>query len=309
MGHSSIRDVPLRGTQSLVHLLGDCVRRPKLLAIELAWRWIFGIPALAIFYYQATLLLARTTVAPGGLDDFSLADPNAAALAFSNTSAALMPQLQHLALWLGPILAVGWAFSSGIGRSVLLKRMVPSSTPEPGTLIGLQLLRIAALAGTGLAWFGALHWAARATLTPATEQADFSPNLVGYFAWVIGLSLATFTIWALVSWVFSIAPLIAVLENRRLVSSLGRSLRLGRLTPKLVEVNFVLGIVKMALIVLATVFCATPLPFESVASGTPLYVYWGLITVLYLAASDFFQVARLAAFIEFWQALVGQPRL
>jgi hypothetical protein len=28
--------------------------------------------------------------------------------------------------------------------------------------------------------------------------------------------------------------------------------------------------------------------------------------VLYLAASDFFQVARLAAFIQFWDALVGK---
>ena len=47
----------------------------------------------------------------------------------------LFPQLQHLAWWLGPILVVGWAFSSGIGRSILLKRMVPGSNPEPGTLM------------------------------------------------------------------------------------------------------------------------------------------------------------------------------
>jgi hypothetical protein len=297
------RAVPLRGTQSLVHLLGACVRQPKLLAIELAWRWVFGIPALLICYFQLSLILARTPLPPGGFDNFALTAPDAAALAFSNASAALLPQLRQLLLWLGPVLTIGWAFSSGIGRSVLFKKMIPGSSPEPGTLIGLQLLRIAALAATGLAWFESLHWAARATLSPEGAQADFSPNLVGYFAWVIVLSLATFTVWALVSWVFSIAPLIAVLERRRLFSSLRRSLRLGPLTPKLIEVNFVLGIVKMALVVLAMVFCATPVPFESVASGTPLYLYWGLITVLYLAASDFFQIARLAAFIQFWQAL------
>jgi hypothetical protein len=294
---------PLRGTQSLVHLLGRCVRRPELLAIELAWRWIFGIPVLAVCFYQAKVIVARTPLAPGGLSNYSLTDPDAAAQAFSNTSAALLPQLQHLAWWLGPILVVGWAFSSGIGRSILLKRMVAGSNPEPGTLIGLQFFRIIALVGAGLAWFGGLHWAARATLQPSGAQPDFSPNLVGYFAWVIVLSLGTFTLWALVSWVSSIAPLVAVLENRKLFSSLGRSFRLGRMTPKLVEVNFVLGIVKMALVVLAMVFCATPVPFDSVATGTPLYIYWALITILYLAASDFFQVARLAAFIEFWQAI------
>ena len=296
----------LRGTQSLVHLLGDCVRQPRLLAIELAWRWCFGIPALAVLAYEGNALIARTRLPAGGMDNFSLTDPNAAALAFSNTSATLLPGLEHLAWWLGPILAVGWAFSSGIGRSVLLRRMVPGSNPDPGTLIGLQMLRIVLLAGSGLLWFSALHWVARTMLEPSGAQPDFSPNLVGYFAWVIFLSLATFTLWALVSWVSSIAPLIAVLEKRGLVSSLGRSLRLGRLTPKLVEVNFVLGIVKMALVVLAAVFCATPVPFNETASGTLLYVYWGFITVLYLAASDFFQVARLAAFIQFWDALVRE---
>jgi len=294
---------PLRGTQSFVRLLGETVRRPEWLAIELAWRWTFGIPALAVCYYQAMAILARTPLAPGGLDNFSLTDPDAAAQAFSTTSAALLPPLQHLAFWLGPALAVGWAFSSGIGRSILLKRMIPGSSPEPGTLIGLQFFRIVSLCGMGLAWYGALHLAARATLQPAPAQVDFSPNLVGYFAWVIGLSLGAFTLWALLSWVSSIAPLIAVLENRRLFPSLLRSLCLGKLTSKLVELNFVLGIVKMALIVLAMVFCATPLPFQSVASGTPLYLYFAFITVLYLAASDFFQVARLAAFIQFWKAL------
>ena len=294
----------LRGTQSMVYILAQLVRQPKLIAIELAWRWTFGIPALAILLYQAAAMLRRTSLPAGGLDNFSLSDPNAAALAFSNTSATIMPGLQHLAWWLGPILAVGWAFSSGIGRSLLLRELVPDSKPEPGTLIALQFLRIAALVGSGLAWFAAIHRVAHTTLESSTPNPDFSPNLVGYFAWVICLSLATFTLWALVSWVFSIAPLIAVLEKRGVASSLVRSLRLGPLTPKLVEINFVLGIVKMALVVLAMVFCATPLPFESVASGTPLYIYWGFISVLYFAASDFFQVARLTAFVSFWKALM-----
>ena len=293
---------PLRGTQSLVHILGACVRHPQLLAIELAWRWAFGIPALLILFYQGTLMLSRTPLPPGGISNLSLADPNTAALVAANYSAAILPPIERLAWWLGPVLAVGWAFSSGIGRSLLLRRMVAGSSPEPGTLIGLQALRIGALAGTGVAWFLAVHAIAHATLAGSSLSEDGAPNVLGYFAAVITLSLALFTLWALASWIFSIAPLIAVLEKRSLASSLMRSLHLGRLTPKLVEVNFVLGIVKMALIVLLMVFCATPLPFESIANGTPLYVYWGLLTVLYMAASDFFQVARLAAFIDFWKA-------
>jgi hypothetical protein len=62
-----------------------------------------------------------------------------------------------------------------------------------------------------------------------------------------------------------------------------------------------LGIVKLALVVLAMVFSATPLPFSSVMVGTPLYLWWAAVTLWYFAASDFFQVARLVAFIRFWR--------
>ena len=62
-----------------------------------------------------------------------------------------------------------------------------------------------------------------------------------------------------------------------------------------------MGIVRLALIVLAMVFSAIPLPFEADMTGTALYLWWALVTLLYLVASDFFQVARLAAFVQFWR--------
>jgi hypothetical protein len=105
-----------------------------------------------------------------------------------------------------------------------------------------------------------------------------------------------------VSWVFSIAPLLVLLENRSIGSSLYRSLRLGPLTGKLIEINLIMGIVKLALVVLAMVFSAVPLPFASVMEGPPLYAWWLVVSVLYLVASDFFQVVRLVAFIQLWRA-------
>jgi hypothetical protein len=92
-----------------------------------------------------------------------------------------------------------------------------------------------------------------------------------------------------------------MLQGTGVLGSLAHSLRQGPLTAKLIEVNLVLGIVRLALIVLALVFSAIPLPFTADMTGAALYGWWALVTLLYLAASDFFQVVRLAAFVQFWR--------
>ena len=68
------------------------------------------------------------------------------------------------------------------------------------------------------------------------------------------------------------------------------------------EINLVMGIVKIALIVLAMVFSATPLPFESVATPEFLAWWWVGVRCCTLVASDFFHVARLVAYLELWRA-------
>ncbi len=285
----------LRGTQSLVQVFGYCWSRPSLLLLEIAWRWLYGVPALLLMYYEGARLLASVPLAATGIYEFSLQDADRATVILANVWETLTPPLFHVLLWLGPLLGLGWALASGLGRGYVLRRYAPELPFRPGMLIVLQLLRVIALGASFVAWFAAIRWSANTTLTGE------APNLVLYFALVICISLGVFIFWALVSWVFSVAPLVALLESRSAMAGLARSLRLGPLAGKLVEVNLVLGIVKLALVVLAMVFSATPLPFSSVMTGTSLYIWWVGVTLVYLAASDFFQVARLVAFIRFWR--------
>lgn len=287
----------VRSTQSLVHSLGECWSKPSLLALEITWRWLFGAPALLLVYYEASRILATTSnqLQGAGVSQFSLQDPMRAAVIIADAYAVLWPPVLYALLWLVPLLALGWSVASGIGRSLVLRGYDASLPKRYAALIALQLLRIIALGSTFAGWFFAIRWAANHWLS-GTE-----PNLVLYCAMVICSSLGIFTLWALLSWIFLIAPLLVLLENRSVPDALYRSFRLGSLTNKLVEVNLVMGIIKLALIVLAMVFSATPLPFESVMQGSPLYIWWAIVTLLYLAASDFFQVARLVAFIQFWR--------
>ena len=300
-GHSRAvtRAESVRGTQSLLQIQAQCWGRPGLIACELAWRWIFGIPALVLLFLCGQRLLAALLAAHTGLDEFSLQQPVMAAGIVRASYDAILPAALDLARWVVPLLMVGWAIASGVGRAFVLRALAPGSRLRPVSLSLLQLLRIAALTLTFLAWFATVRWAGRRDIAHLSPGAE--PSVVAFAAWLICLSIGSFLVWALWSWVFSIASVLMVVEGRSMPSALAASVRQGTLTMKLIEVNLVLGIVKMAIIVLAMVFSAIPLPFETQMAGNALHLWWAAVGVWYLAASDFFQVARLAAFVEFGQ--------
>jgi hypothetical protein len=295
----------VRGTQSFVHILRDCWWRPSLLALEVCWRWVFGIPLAAALAWKGWHIYTVTAaqIAGTGIGGASIADPMPAAVALSDVYAILEPPIKHMLVWLVPVAIVAWAAVSGIGRNAVLRRYDGTLPRRWRAMVGLQLLRVIFLGGSFVLWFAAVQWVGGATLS------GDSPNIIGYFALVIFLSLGVFTVWALVSWVFSIAPLLVLLEGCGIMSSLRRSLRLGPLTGKLVEINLVMGIIKLALVVLVMVWSAMPLPFEAEMQGTALYIWWAVGTILYCIASDFFQVARLAAFIQLWRAYKVMPSI
>ena len=282
--------VPVRGTQSLVQIQAQCWRRPGLIARELLWRWGFGIPALLLLSVYGQRLLAILFAAHSGIEDFSLQRPLAAAEIIRASYHAVWPALREFARGAGPLLVLAWAVASGAGRSFVLRALTPGR-PRTISLVLVQLLRICALVAAWRGWFVMIRWAALREITRLPRGAE--PNMVGFAAWLICLSIGSFVVWALWSWILSIASVLIIAEGRGVLSALAASVRLGPLIMKLV--------------VLALVFSAVPLPFEAQMSGNPLYVWWAAVGVLYLLASDFFQVARLAAFVEFWQRRQSMP--
>jgi hypothetical protein len=289
-----------------VQILALVWRTPSLVALELLWRWSFGIPLLALLGYVGARIWKQTE--PGlratGVFDFALQNAWQGALQVSDAIDVLKPPVLHALEWILPLAILAWASASGSGRNAVVRRYRPKTAWRPVSMIVLQLLRGASLCAAYLVWYLAVRWAANFTLAQPYQggAAQGEPNLVLYSALVIILSLGVFTAWALLSWVFSIAPLLVLLDDRGVAASLMRSLRLGPLRGKLVEINLVMGIARLGMIVLAMVFSATPLPFEAEVNGTALYAWWAVVTVLYLVASDFFQVARVVAFAELWES-------
>ena len=295
----------VRGTQSFVHTLSECWRRPSLTALEVLWRWAYGVPALLVLRYEGLKILQATPLDYGALRSMTVLDPMGSAETLAKAMEVLLPPVLRVTLWLAPVMVMAWVVVSSIGRTVVLRRADARLHRQVGTLIVLQAMRVIALLGSFSVWFWCMESVAELTVT-GPVAVGVEPNLVGYFALVIVATLGLFTLWAVVSWALSVAPLLAMLRGLGVRGSLAAAFRLGPLRSKLVEINLVMGIVKIALIVLAMVFSATPLPFESVTTPEFLFWWWVGVTVLYFLGSDFFHVARQVAYLQLWRAYESQ---
>ena len=315
----TLPSVPVRGTQSFVGVLAATRKRPALTALEIAWRWSLGIPVLLLTYVKLVAALNQVTAGtldPGrlGLDPVLLndpvgalsADPSGAAGKVAHAVALVWPAIAPLTVWLVPLSLIAWVVQSAVGRTLLLTRMDPALRARPLTLAVLHTVRVASLAAVYATWFLLVRWGTRTLITnPIAQHAE--PDLVPYCGLIIVASLTLFTGWAAVNWIVNVAPLLAMRDGLDAVASLGAALRLGPMRGKLVEINLVLGIVKIALLVLAMVFSACPLPFETFATADFMREWWAAVILFYLVASDFFHVARLRGYLELLRAYKPIP--
>lgn len=295
---------PERATQSFVYTLTWTRRRWPLVLLEVAWRWAFGIPACWIVWHEVSRVLATVPWQSTGIQALTinqlLTDPLKASTVMAAFLALVLPGIEAVARWLVPVLLTVWAVVSGLGRTAILSRMDGQLRPRPLTLIALQFVRVLPIAGAVAVWWSGLHrLAAWSILDPIAAGSD--PNIMLYVGGAIVLSLGLFVLMAALGWVFSFAPLLAMGRNEGVLASLRDAVRARAVRSGMVEVNLVLGIVKIALIVLAMVFSASPLPFESTVTDTFMFWWTVVVMIWYFVASDFFHVARLASYLQQWK--------
>ena len=316
-GRDTVQGKPLRATQTLVSHMAFCWSHPSLTLIEVAWRWLFGIPFLAVLWTHARDVLIRIPPASVGLDRLNYQNPWVSSVLLADAAAEYQPAVAAAVRTIVPIAVVVWAIVSGVGRMLVLWRMERLTdrldSVEPRLtfnvwlrrlpmLIVLQGLWLLAMLSCFWLWYHSVAWAAAMHIGAAGE-----PDLVGYLCWLIFLSLGLFVLWAVVNWTLAIAPLLLFMEpNSSGTRVLMDSFRLGKsFSGKLVEVNLVMSIVKIALIVLAMVFSAAPLPFSDQFGPDFMHVLYVLIAVGFLIGNDYFQVVRLRSFIGLWREYRG----
>jgi hypothetical protein len=295
------RAAQVRGTQTLVDQMGWMLRRPGILAVEVAWRWLFGVPFLMVCWARLQHVLSVLTLEDSGLRNIDVQNPWIAAAQLSRAFAKYEPLIAHELKWLVPIAALAWIVVSGLGRSLAFYRMEPRLRFRPLSMMLLQTIWMALFGGVCVGWFLSVGRVASTHFSGSAE-----PDLIGFAIWLIFLSLAFFTVWALLGWIVSVAPVLMLCEDRTPLGALTEGLRLGKtFTSELVEIGMVMGIVNLALMILAMVLSAAPLPFSDQLGGDALQVVWAGAAVFYLIAHDYFQLVRLKCFVQFWKIFRG----
>jgi hypothetical protein len=261
-----------------------------------------------MLWQQAQGILAQYPLESSGAGSIDFTNPWLAAQQVAVAWSYYIPHVMAVMHWLLPIWAVAWIVVSALGRNLLLMRIEPRLRFRPVTMITLHAAWMALFLLVVYGWFRSIEWVAAAHMSGTNIGKGGEPDLVGFSIWTIFLSLGFFTLWALVNWTVAVAPLIALLEDRgSALSAFGQSFRLGRpFTGKLVEINLVMGIVKIALAVVAMVFSAAPLPFSDELGPDAMHVVVGASLIFFLVATDYFQVVRLKAFVEFWKIFRGE---
>ena len=275
----------MRGTQSFVGVMAAVWKRPSLTAFELVWRWSFGLAAAGLLWFFAHDAVMIWVM--------KFRDVNAVLVRGGLVARGKTDVLAVLWPLVGGIVA--WSVFAGVGRGVVLRRWDPALQTRQRAAIVLAMLRAFTFAAIVVAWFTVLVAIANRCVWIPMER-GLEPSFVPGFAMAVTVTLLLFVFWASVSWIPRIAPVLAMSRGLGAIESLSAAIRIGPMKSKLVEINLVMGIVKVALVVLAMVFSACPLPFESVESQTFLAWWWSGVGVLYLVASDYFHVVRAAAY-------------
>ena len=99
------------------------VSHPSLVAIEVAWRWIFGAPLLLVSWRQAAEIFAALPPESTGLTDIDKQNPWVAAVQLADVWARYEPSFAHALTWLAPAAIGAWIVISGVGRNLVFQRL------------------------------------------------------------------------------------------------------------------------------------------------------------------------------------------
>jgi hypothetical protein len=266
------------------------LKNPKLIAVEIAWRWSFGVAGALLVWWAIMSTSHRVWVSDADWATLRSLDVRTVPETLARLMIVYWKLLLLVLAALLSALALVWTIAATWGRAVTLKILAGrGNTPA---VIGLTALRVLSFAATLLAAVLAVEVAVWIS-TPASAD---EPNWVLYLLILVIALPLIMIVWGILNWVLSLAPLFAVHERRGAMAALALTLRSVRADRKAYwSASGAYGLLRggalVALIVVGAVLAA-------ISQGAAVLVLLCVLLLAYFAFADLLYIARMAAYLQ-----------
>ncbi|MFI5087686.1 MAG: hypothetical protein ACHP7P_09955 [Terriglobales bacterium] len=265
---------------------------PAIVLAEIAWRWSFGLAALALaagslFAYLATLPVSRFELMTlRGYPRWLIADAIGHILHGS-------PRLVMAAAIVLPAIFVLWVAAATVGRAATLKALLRREervalSPQ----LGLNFLRTSVTLAALIGYLGAAILAGRA----AAGDVDVRPGV--FLLVFVVLSTAVAIVRSRVNWLLCLGAIFAARDGCDTFSAISEAAGLFRRHPgRFAGAGAVFGTIHGVLFAFCTVVCLLALSLAGKVPPSATLFLLAVITLAYFVAVDFLYIARLAAYV------------
>jgi len=268
------------------------VRQPAIALAEIAWRWSFGLAALALG--AASLFAYLDSLRVSNLELLALRDhPRWLIADVAGQILHGSPRLVMAAAIVLPAIFVLWIAAAAVGRAATLKALLCRERPVAlAPQLGLNVLRASVTLVSLIGYLGAAILAGRA----ATGADDVRPGVFFVVFVVLGTGVAI--VRSRVNWFLCLGAIPAARDGHDAFTAIGEAFGLFRRhAERFVSAGAVFGAIHGVLFAFTTVVCLLALYFaDKVPAGVTLFLL-ALITLAYFATVDFLYIARLAAYV------------
>jgi hypothetical protein len=289
-----------------------------LLPLELLWRWSFGLGLLALLFLAYAHLRQAVLLSDADQAALTSQDPLAIATAAAGLIKEAQPLLLRTFAQVATVAAVLWAAAAALGRGILARRIVRRLALDYGFRIApdapswrsfaiLKMARVLMLLILVIGYFGG---AIIAAMVNAPGQNVLMDALI-----IFASVAASAVVWIYVNWVLSLAPIFVVRDGLSPLDALVAAIAFLRRNYTRLTAIATWNATLRGLA--ATVISVAGVATVAMRAAWPDWTVTALValeTLLYLVVSDFFLLARFAAYssvavreLSLRQALPGPP--
>jgi hypothetical protein len=281
-------------TQGLRAVLRD----PLIFMLEILWRWSFALLACLLLFAVGAMLLGPLPIVKRWPDVWNSHDPQLIGAFFVGIVLRLGSKLIIAAVAASIAIVLVWAILSGLGRSVIVKRLRAGITSLRFlSIMALQFLR------AFLTWFCLVLLLAALFGEALIAIRGPQPDLVLYYLMAMPSIILISGFWLVLNWYLTLAVIFGR-EGQSFRSAFQQARQtVARQRSDFAGTGFVFLLMRLAILLAALAICG----LASRSAGSSPQGYFTLVMVVaavYFAVSDFLYMSRMAAYLALASARV-----